>query len=283
MLWLSAGLIVAAQNGGDPLEPVRQSAILPAASPILTLSRRLPRAVPAGHCAASNGFDGDALRAGRPAGRPIRRPVVRARACPVVAEASGSYRLEIRPLNQTATRGAYQLKVEELRAPTPQDRARVVAIKASTEGKRLIEQGGAQSYKLAKESTRRRCPVARDRGSVRGGADARQLGFLLWRLGGRRRSSALQSGADDQAGDQRPGREKAKLLIISPPHTRRSARKNRRSNTTTAPFRLDGPAAAPRRRRRWAISADLFFSRRYAKGERILLSIVTLTARRRAS
>ncbi len=68
-----------------------------------------------------------------------------------VAEVSGSYRLAIQPLHRTAARGSYQLSVEELRAPTPQDRTRVAALNASAEGKRLIGQGVAQSLKLAKE------------------------------------------------------------------------------------------------------------------------------------
>src|SRR5262245_22081739 len=68
-----------------------------------------------------------------------------------IAEASVSYRLAIQPLHRSAARGSYQLSVEELRAPTPQDQTRVAALKASAEGKRLIAQGGAQSLKLAIE------------------------------------------------------------------------------------------------------------------------------------
>ena len=164
---------------------VRQSsAILPAASPILTLSRSLQGSFACSHCAASNGFDGDALRAGRPqVGQFDGRWYGPEPVC-YVAEASGSYRLEIRPLNQTATRGAYQLKVEELRAPTPQDRARVVAIKVSTEGKRLIEQGGAQSVQTRERKKRKGAAQWREIGDrFAEGRTLDNIGFLLWRLG----------------------------------------------------------------------------------------------------
>ena len=66
-----------------------------------------------------------------------------------VAEAPGSYRLTIRTFYQTATRASYQLRVEEPRAPTPKDQTFVLAVKASTEGKQLIEQRSLQSSKLA--------------------------------------------------------------------------------------------------------------------------------------
>jgi CHAT domain-containing protein/Tfp pilus assembly protein PilF len=101
-----------------------------------------------------------------------------------VAEATGAYRLEIRTFNKTATRGSYQLKLEEPRAPGPRDKARVAAVRASTEGKRLIEQGGAQSFKLAKEKYEEALPQWREIGDRF--AEAQTLdcfGFLLWLLG----------------------------------------------------------------------------------------------------
>jgi CHAT domain-containing protein len=67
-----------------------------------------------------------------------------------VAEVSGNYRLAIRPFYQNAARESYQVRIDELRAPTPQDQIRVTALKASTEGKQLIQKGTAESLKLAK-------------------------------------------------------------------------------------------------------------------------------------
>jgi tetratricopeptide (TPR) repeat protein len=184
--WLSAGLIVAAQNGGDPLEPgktiERDLAGGESHSYLISLaSGQFLHAV-----ITQRQTDLTATLFG-PGGRQVGQfdglwygpePVC------YLAEQSGSYRLEIRPLNQTATRGAYQLKVEELRAPTPQDRTRVAAIKVSTEGKRLIEQGGAQAYKLAKERNEEALPQWREIGDrFAEGQTLDNIGFLLWRLG----------------------------------------------------------------------------------------------------
>src|SRR5262249_38399460 len=55
----------------------------------------------------------------------------------LVAEASGDYRLEIRSPGKNALAGRYELKIEELRTATPQDRNRVAAQKASMDAKAL--------------------------------------------------------------------------------------------------------------------------------------------------
>src|SRR5262249_22279225 len=101
-----------------------------------------------------------------------------------VAESSGGYRLEIRPLQQTAARGSYQLRVEELRAPTPQDQTRVAALRTSAEGKRLIAQASAQSSKLAKEKYEGTLPRWREIGDrFAEGQTLNSLGFLSLLLG----------------------------------------------------------------------------------------------------
>ena len=69
----------------------------------------------------------------------------------VIADAVGVYRLTVRTLQKAATRGAYQVRIEELRESLPQDNLRLVAEEASTEAKRLIDQGTAQSLRGAKE------------------------------------------------------------------------------------------------------------------------------------
>jgi CHAT domain-containing protein len=186
MVWLSAGPILAAQNGGDPLEPgktiERDLAGGESHSYLITLaSGQFLHAIIAQRQEdlTATLFGPDGRQVGQFDGRWYGPEPV----C-YVAEAAGSYRLEIRPLNQTAARGTYQLKVEELRAPTPQDRTRVAALKASTEGKRLIEQGGAQAFKLAKEKYEEALPQCREVGDRF--AEALTLdciGFLLWRLG----------------------------------------------------------------------------------------------------
>ena len=186
MLWLSAGLIVAAQNGGDPLEPgktvERDLAGGESHTYLISLaSGQFLHAVIAQRQTdlMATLFGPDGRQVGQFDGRWYGPEPV----C-YVAEASGNYRLEIRPLNQTATRGAYLLKVEELRAPTPQGWTRVAAIKASTEGKRLIELGGAQSFKLAKDKYEEALPQWREIGDrFAEGQTLDNLGFLLWRLG----------------------------------------------------------------------------------------------------
>jgi CHAT domain-containing protein/Tfp pilus assembly protein PilF len=186
MLWLSAGSIVVAQKGGDPLEPgktiERDLAGGESHSYLITLaSGQVLQAVieqrQADLTATLFGPDGrqvgqfDGLWYGP-------EPVCH------VAEALGSYRLEIRTFNQTAARASYQLKVEGLRAPTAQDRARVAAIKASTEGKRLIEQSGAQSFRLAQGKYEEALPCWREVGDRFAEAQTLDcLGLLLWLLG----------------------------------------------------------------------------------------------------
>jgi CHAT domain-containing protein/tetratricopeptide (TPR) repeat protein len=186
MLWLSAGLIIAAQNGGDQLEPgktvERDLAGGESHSYLIALSsgQFLQAVIAQGQTdLMATLFGPDGRQVDQFDGRWYGPEPV----C-YVAEASGSYRLEIRPLNKTAARGTYQLKVEELRAPTPQDRTRVAALKASTEGKRLIGQGKAQSYKLAKEKYEEALPMWREIGDRFAEADALSgIGFLAWGSG----------------------------------------------------------------------------------------------------
>ena len=69
----------------------------------------------------------------------------------LVAEASGSYRLEVRSLSKNAPAGRYEVKIEELRAATPRDRSRVDAQKAFTDAKTLRNQRTAESMRRAIE------------------------------------------------------------------------------------------------------------------------------------
>src|SRR5262245_50152396 len=186
MLWLSAGSIVAAQNGGDQLEPgktiERDLAGGESHSYLIKLdSGQFLQAI-----IAQRQMDLTATlfgHAGKQDNQFDSRWYGPEPVC-YVAEAPGIYRLEIRPLNQTATRGSYQLKLEEPRAPAPQDQTRIVALRASTEGKQLIERGGAQSYKLAKEKYEDSLPKWRGIGDRFAEAQALScLGFIAWQSG----------------------------------------------------------------------------------------------------
>lgn len=76
-----------------------------------------------------------------------------------IAEVSGYYRLEIRALQKTGSRGGYEITFEELRAPEPKDQKRFSAGRASTEAKILIAQGTAQSFLKAREKYEESLPL----------------------------------------------------------------------------------------------------------------------------
>jgi CHAT domain-containing protein/Tfp pilus assembly protein PilF len=185
-LWLSAGSFVSAQKGADLLEPGRTIERDLAGGEFHSYLVTLASGQFLESVITQRQLDVAATLFG-PDGRQVGQfdsawygpePVC------YVAEAAGSYRLEVRAVNQTAARGSYQLRLEAPRAPAPQDQTRIAAIKASTEGKRSIEQGNAQSLKLAKEKYEEALPLWRETGDRF--AEAQTLdcqGFLLWRLG----------------------------------------------------------------------------------------------------
>jgi tetratricopeptide (TPR) repeat protein len=69
----------------------------------------------------------------------------------VVAEASGTYRLQVRGAEESTRPGRYEVKMEEPREATPQDKNWMAAVKATTEGKKLQEQRTAESLRKAIE------------------------------------------------------------------------------------------------------------------------------------
>jgi CHAT domain-containing protein len=69
----------------------------------------------------------------------------------LVAEASGSYRLEVRSLEKNALTGRYEVKIEEMRAATRQDGIRITSQKAFTDAKSLRNQRTAESMRRAIE------------------------------------------------------------------------------------------------------------------------------------
>ncbi|HZS07353.1 MAG TPA: CHAT domain-containing protein [Blastocatellia bacterium] len=72
----------------------------------------------------------------------------------LVAETSGGYRLEVRAWQPNAPRGRYELKVQELRTATPEDKARVVAERAFAEATIVGGQMTAESLRNAIEKYR---------------------------------------------------------------------------------------------------------------------------------
>lgn len=76
----------------------------------------------------------------------------------LVTESGGNYRLSVQSPEKNAKPGRYEVKIEELRAATPQDRSRLAARKAFDDGERLRAQGTAQSRRQAIEKYQEALP-----------------------------------------------------------------------------------------------------------------------------
>jgi CHAT domain-containing protein/tetratricopeptide (TPR) repeat protein len=87
-----------------------------------------------------------------------------------VAKIPGSYRVEVQSLDKEALSGRYEIRVEELRAATPQDEKVIAAQDAYAEGLRQHAEGTAESLRKALEKY--------------------QQALLLWREGGNREREA---------------------------------------------------------------------------------------------
>jgi len=72
----------------------------------------------------------------------------------VLASTSGWYRLQVRSRLKSTAPTRYLIKVEALRAATAEDESWIVAERASTEGKHLMEQGTAESFRKAIEKNK---------------------------------------------------------------------------------------------------------------------------------
>jgi CHAT domain-containing protein/tetratricopeptide (TPR) repeat protein len=97
---------------------------------------------------------------------------------PVIAEATGSYRFEVRPVNKSAIAGRYGAKVTELRAATLRDSQRIAAIKALKEGEELYAQNTSESLRGAMDKFEEALGLTRAVG------DARQEAEALHNIGG---------------------------------------------------------------------------------------------------
>jgi hypothetical protein len=77
----------------------------------------------------------------------------------LVAESSGSYRLEVRSLDKTAAKGRYEVKIKELRAATEQDKSVVAAERLIAEGIELDRQATADTWRKAIEKYQQSIPL----------------------------------------------------------------------------------------------------------------------------
>ncbi len=69
----------------------------------------------------------------------------------LVANASSNYRLEVRSPNRYATRGRYEIRIQQLRPSTPRDESRITALKTYTEAKSLRDQKTVATFHKAIE------------------------------------------------------------------------------------------------------------------------------------
>ncbi|MFN7928448.1 MAG: CHAT domain-containing protein [Blastocatellia bacterium] len=76
----------------------------------------------------------------------------------LLAETSGTYRLEVRSLQQNAPAGCYEVKIEEIRAATVQDKDRIAAERAFAEAT-IAYQGSAESLRLGIEKYEKVLPL----------------------------------------------------------------------------------------------------------------------------
>jgi len=90
----------------------------------------------------------------------------------IVADVSGEYRIEVRPVEKDLATGVYELKIEELRGTTLQDRSRVAAERVFAEGQLLRGQGTADSRRRAIQKYEASLPLWGAASDIRGEAEA---------------------------------------------------------------------------------------------------------------
>ena len=111
-----------------------------------------------------------------PDGKPMMKLAVAAGSSEplfLVAKEQGIYRIEIRS-EEGAAAGSYGVKIEELRAATPQDTNRALAQSALAEGEQLHKEGTAASKRKAIEKYEQALPLWRAAGDRQGEAETLQ-------------------------------------------------------------------------------------------------------------
>lgn len=88
----------------------------------------------------------------------------------IVAQTTGTYRLEVRSLEKDAALGRYEVKIEELRTAVEQDKNRIAAERALMQAELLRGQGTAESLRSAIKKFEEAVPLLRAVGDKRGEA-----------------------------------------------------------------------------------------------------------------
>lgn len=106
-----------------------------------------------------------------------------------IAESSGAYRLDVRSLEKDAAAGHYEVKVEEIRTPTVQDRSRIAAGRAFMEGEQLRVQKTVESLRRALEQYEKALPLFQFVGDRKGEAyTVTAIGVVFYHLGERQKA-----------------------------------------------------------------------------------------------
>ncbi len=128
----------------------------------------------------------------------------------LVAQASGTYRLEVRSLEKNAPAGRYEVKLEELRASAPKDKSRMVAQKAFTDAKALRNLRTEDSFRGAIGKYQEALPLWRSLGDRR--MEAYTLYEMAWIYGD---IGEYQKALDSYAGAQAIYKEMGNLQGLS--------------------------------------------------------------------
>jgi CHAT domain-containing protein/Tfp pilus assembly protein PilF len=101
----------------------------------------------------------------------------------VIVETSGDHRLEVKSLEEKAPAGRYELRVEELREATPQDRDRIAALRALAEAVQLRAQGTGESLRKSIEKYNQTLPLLRATGDHYEEANTlREMGIIYTQI-----------------------------------------------------------------------------------------------------
>jgi CHAT domain-containing protein/Flp pilus assembly protein TadD len=101
-----------------------------------------------------------------------------------MAEATGTYRLEVRSLEKDAPAGRYEVKIVELRKATEQDKTGIAADRAFMQAKLLYEQGTVESLRSAIKKYEEALPLYRAVRDRRNESTAlHNTGYIYYLLG----------------------------------------------------------------------------------------------------
>src|SRR5215510_1748032 len=113
----------------------------------------------------------------------IEQATLRSDTISTIAEATGAYRIEVRSAEKTAGAGRYEIKVEELREATAEDKHRIAAESAFGEAVRLID-GTLEDKRKSVEKYHEALDLYRRAGDRKGEAETlSNIGEVYYLLG----------------------------------------------------------------------------------------------------